>query len=358
MGSRSMGALDRSRPRRPTGAATGADPVSEPLTSTSFQNSCPTRSVEQPAGPRIFIIGCARSGTTLLLNLMRTFDGVSVMDHETCLRELVANPSAGWVTAKRKAHCAGHLLEDLPDLRQVWVIDIVRDPRDVITSTREGPDPRDFQPTWDGFYCDLQRWRRDVLVAAALRGRHMRMLHVRYEHLVKACDQVQQDLAAMLGLEARVPFSSHLSVMPEDLPESTRIMLGGVRPVSSDRVGRWRQDPRSRDRVAEQLRLHPDMESWLQAAAYPPTKPPATPAPPTHPGPPGAGSATAGPGRTPTMRMSGDGPHPVHQQGPGPTPTMRMSGDGPHPVHQQGPGPTPTTRMSGDGPHPDHRQQH
>jgi hypothetical protein len=290
--------------------------VNEPLTSTRVQNSCPTRCVEQPAGPRIFVFGCARSGTTLLLNLMRTLDGVSVMDRESCVRELVANPSAGWVAAKRKAHCAGHMLEDLPDLRQVWIIDILRDPRDVITSRQEGPDPRDFMPTFDGFYCDYQRWERDVRLAAALRGRHMRMLHVRYEHLVTACDQVQQDLCAVLGLEARVPFSNHLSVMPADLPESTRMMLGGVRPVSNDRVGRWRSDPTARDRVAEQLRQHPDMESWLQAAAYAPTKAQATWPPPAHPSSPTAESTPAapGPGPTPMTGKPGDGPRPIHRQ--------------------------------------------
>jgi hypothetical protein len=232
---------------------------------------CPERPVEQPAGPRIFVFGCARSGTTLLLNLLRTLDGVSLLERESCVRDLVANPSPGWLAAKRKAHCADHLLADLPHLRPVWIIDIVRDPRDVITSRQPGPDPRYANPAWGGFYCDYPRWERDVRVAAAMRGRHLRMLHVRYEHLVTACDQVQQDLCAVLGLQARVPFSDHLSVMPADLAESTRKMLNGVRPVSGDRVGRWRYDSRAVDRVAEQLRLHPGMESWLQAAAYAPT---------------------------------------------------------------------------------------
>jgi hypothetical protein len=273
--------------------------VSEPTISHTFQ--CSTRPVEQPAGPRIFVFGCARSGTTLLLNLMRTFDGVSVVDREHCLRDLVADPSAGWVVAKRKIHCADHMLADLPDLRQVWIIDIVRDPRDVITS-RQKKDPRNSSPTFDGFYCDYSRWERDMRVAAALRGCHTRMLHVRYEHLVTACDQVQQDLGAVLGLEARVPFSNHVSVIPADISEATRSMLNGVRPVSDDRVGRWRYDPKSLDRVAEQLRLHPDMESWLQAAAYAPTETQATSPPPVPPSSPAAESTPAGSGPAPTAR--------------------------------------------------------
>jgi hypothetical protein len=273
--------------------------VSEPKTSHIFQ--CSTRSLEQPAGPRIFVFGCARSGTTLLLNLMRTFDGVSVVDREQCLRDLVADPSAGWVVAKRKIHCAEHMLADLANLRQVWIIDILRDPRDVITS-RQKRDPRNSSPTFEGFYCDYPRWERDVRAAAALRGCHTRMLHVRYEHLVTACDQVQQDLGAVLGLEARVPFSNHVSVMPADISEATRGMLNGVRPVSDDRVGRWRHDPKSFDRVAEQLRLHPDMESWLQAVAYAPTKTQATSPPPAHPSSPTAESTPADPGPAPTAR--------------------------------------------------------
>lgn len=233
----------------------------EPMINPRIPNRCPTRCVGPPAGPRIFVFGCARSGTTLLLNLLRTFDGVSVMDAEHCVRELVAHPSTGWVAAKRRPHCADHLPVDLPDLRPLWIMDILRDPRDVVTSRVE-------HPSFPGFYCDYPRWERDVRVAAALRGRHMRMLHLRYEHLVTAGDQVQQDLAAVLGLQVRVPFSSHLSVMPADLSRIGQHALGGVRPLSSDRVGRWRNDPAAVDRVAEQLRLHPDMESALQAAAY------------------------------------------------------------------------------------------
>jgi hypothetical protein len=235
----------------------------KPMIDPRISDRCPARCTGPPAGPRIFVFGCARSGTTLLLNLLRTFDGVSVLDGEHCVRELVADPSAGWVAAKRRAHCADHLPADLPDLRPVWIIDILRDPRDVVTSRLA---------TFPGFYCDYPRWERDVRLAAALRGQHLRMLHLRYEHLVTAGDQVQQDLGEVLGLEACVPFSSHLSVMPTQVSRITRITLGGVRPLSSERVGRWRCDPAALDRVAEQLRMHPGMESSLQAAAYAPTE--------------------------------------------------------------------------------------
>jgi hypothetical protein len=187
------------------------------------------------------------------------------MDREHCIRELVADPSVGWVAAKRRPHCADHLLADLPDLRPLWIIDILRDPRDVVTS-------RLRHPSFPGYYCDYPRWERDVRMAASLRGRHMRMVHLRYEHLVTAGDQVQQDLGEILGLVVRVPFTSHLSVMPADLSGIARKTLGGVRSLSSDRVGRWRSDPAAVDRVAEQLRLHPAMESSLQAAAYAPTE--------------------------------------------------------------------------------------
>ncbi len=272
--------------------------MSEPTTSYTFQ--CSTRPVEQPAGPRIFVFGCARSGTTLLLNLMRTFDGVSVVDREHCLRDLVADPSPGWVVGKRKIHCGDHLLTDMADLRQVWIIDILRDPRDVITSRQKG-DRRNSSRSFDGFYCDYSRWDRDVRVAASLRGRHTRMLHVRYEHLVAACDQVQEDLGAVLGLEARVPFSNHVSVMPADVSDATRGMLNGIRPVSDDRVGRWSYDPRSVERVADQLRLHPEMETLLQAAGYEPSDQ-ATSPPPAHPGSPTAKSTPAAPAPAPTAR--------------------------------------------------------
>ena len=67
-----------------------------------------------PAGPRVFVFGCARSGTTLLLHLFHTFTDTIVLDGEHCMSDLLAHPGTRPVIAKRTPHCAEHLLTDLP----------------------------------------------------------------------------------------------------------------------------------------------------------------------------------------------------------------------------------------------------
>lgn len=216
----------------------------------------------EPLGPRIFVFGSARSGTTLLLNMFHTFDGVIVRDGEHCLSTLLDDSSTEWIVAKRTPHCADHLLSDLSNFRDVWILDIIRDPRDVVTSVL---------PPWPGYYCDFSRWARDVQVAASLRGRHLRLLHIRFEELVAKSDEIQRELALILGLTIRRPFSAFSTAVPDDLSFQARVALGGVRPLTLDRVGRWRRDRESRVRVADQLRTYPSMELLLQAVGYDPT---------------------------------------------------------------------------------------
>ena len=40
-----------------------------------------------PAGPRVLVFGCARSGTTVLVHLLRTFTGVLVREGTPHLEE-------------------------------------------------------------------------------------------------------------------------------------------------------------------------------------------------------------------------------------------------------------------------------
>ena len=91
---------------------------------------------------------------------------------------------------------------------------------------------------------------------------------MRYEQLVTAGDDVQQGLADILGLPIRVPFSRFPAVVPADVSQQALAALGGVRPLSGDRIGRWRDDDTTRRRIAEQLDAHPHMEILLQAAGY------------------------------------------------------------------------------------------
>jgi len=223
--------------------------------------SCvPAREPKPSAVSRIFIFGCARSGTTLLLNLFHTFAGVEVWDGENCFNALVAAPSAGTVVAKRTPTCADHLIEDATRCRNAWIIEILRDPRDVVTSKLSGE-----------FYCDFARWRRDVLTGQRLAGWHIRLLRLRYEHLVSDPDDVQRTLAAALGLQPVESFRAFVDVVPASLSEVAQETLGGLRPIEAYRIQRWKTDAQQRRRVKAQIEEYPDMETMLRWTGYPPT---------------------------------------------------------------------------------------
>jgi len=130
---------------------------------------CARRQPSDLEGPRIFVFGCARSGTTLTTNMFRTFDGVTVWDGEHCLNTLAAAPGNGWIVAKRTWRCGLHLGDDMPFLRKLWIVDIIRDPRDVITSASPLR-----QRT--GYHCGFERWQRDVEAVNSLIGRHLRII--------------------------------------------------------------------------------------------------------------------------------------------------------------------------------------
>lgn len=214
------------------------------------------------SAPRIFVVGCARSGTTLLLHLFRAFADVVVLDREHCATDLVEHPDPRPVVAKRTPHCATHLAAPRSVPPELWIIDVTRDPRDVITSRL---------PPYPGFYCGFDRWVRDITVSRALHARHERFLVVRYETLVADPDRVQHRLAGPLGLTIAHPFSSWPTFAPPELSEQATTALGGTRALTATAVGRWRRTTATRRRVAEQLATHPGVEDVIRAAGYPPT---------------------------------------------------------------------------------------
>lgn len=182
---------------------------------------------------------------------------MTVWDREHCCNALVIDREPGWVASKRTPWCATHLLDDLPVHKNTWMLNIVRDGRDVVTSQLD-----------DHYYCGLDRWIRDVMLAEQLAIRHARFHQIRYESLVATPDVVQRQLTERLSLHPTRAFSKYPAAMPGDLSPRSRAALGGVRPIDTTGVGRWRTSSMHRARVSAQLRSHPEAFPFLVKLGY------------------------------------------------------------------------------------------
>lgn len=234
-----------------------------PIVRSDIPRECPSDLAAHVDGRRkIFIFGSARSGTSLLSALFRTFD-VSVSDAERCFRAHVVAPGFRWAAAKRTPYCAEHLIHHVVEARSVWIIDIIRDPRDVVCSV--------LKP-WRGYYCDFDRWRRDFQVSDQLRGLHERYLRVGYESLVsESSDEIQAEIASRVGLAIRARFSAFpMNLADQHLDRRTLLAMGGLRALSTSRIQRWRHDPDLSQRVQDQRRKHPDLDEYVYRLGYDP----------------------------------------------------------------------------------------
>jgi hypothetical protein len=133
----------------------------------------------------------------------------------------------------------GPLLRVNPKL---YVIYMVRDPRDIITSKHES-DP-------DKYWTGLRHWRTYTRYAERIED-HPRFITVRYEDFVRSPDSTQEKLhRRMPFLEKVAPFSCYHEVAEPS--ENSLNALGSVRPIAPTSVGRWRDHL---PRVAGQIEI-------------------------------------------------------------------------------------------------------
>lgn len=178
----------------------------------------------------VFIAGCARSGTTLLKQLMAVFDGTAVFPRERTVwhfLEMAARPEATLVV-KRTSECHRSLPTLPADIDLVYC---VRHPYDCLTSTHpQTAHLRPYHVTRDRWLAEYEALRR---LRKAQPGR--RITFVRYEDLVTRPDDVQATLAEGLGLRAERSFSRNPSGIE-------------ITPAS---VEKWRDRPKLRRYLQE-----------------------------------------------------------------------------------------------------------
>jgi len=204
------------------------------------------------------IVGCPRSGTTLLMELLSTcFESSGFCSHELSIFEPLDNPGEMYFTKQpNDIKQIGHIF---PRDEQLHIIYLGRDPRAVITSKhRENPDQ---------YFCNYRVWKECDQAAERYLG-HPRFLQLRYEDLVTSADQVQEQIARHFPFVGqRHLFSEyHEFAVPSEASERA---MNGLRAVNRDSLEKWRGHL---PRIAEQYQRYPALAEDLIRLEYEPDR--------------------------------------------------------------------------------------
>ena len=203
---------------------------------------------------RVHVVGCYRSGTTLMMELLwyaYPFTGRS--EHEASLFR-PPPPGERLYLSKKPPDTIRIERAFLADER-LHVVAMVRDPR-AVTTSRHAKFP-------DVYFTGFGRWLQYQEVIERLSA-HPRWLTVRYEDLLADPESVQA------RIEATFPFLERqrsFTAFPEgaDVPGKAGISLGGARGLDPSRTEAWRKHL---PRVRAQLDDHPRVAEKLISLGY------------------------------------------------------------------------------------------
>ena len=179
----------------------------------------------------LHIVACSpRSGTTLLHEVMVTcFKVDQHYDHEMRFNLVSADDGQILITKRPKDTM---YMPDVIDDPQLYVIYVMRDPRDVIVS-RHGKDK-------DMYYSNIRLWREMHGYAQTIVD-HARFLQVSYEEFVTNPDAVQEKIST------RFPWLKKLHNFSEyhehaEVSEKSKLAMNDVRPIAPTSVGKWKSN--------------------------------------------------------------------------------------------------------------------
>ena len=203
----------------------------------------------------IHIVACSpRSGTTLLHEVMVTCLSTDRhYDHEIRFHLVEAQDGEVLITKRPKdTMYMPALLEDDPEL---YVIYMLRDPRDVICS-RHGKDRSIY-------YSNIRLWRQMHGYARQMAD-HPHFLQIRYEDFVSDPDAAQaQILEQFPWLQSTHRFSEYHDYA--EVSEQSRTAMHSVRPIAPTSVGVWKKNPA---RIKAQQEIHGSLTPDLIECGY------------------------------------------------------------------------------------------
>ena len=205
---------------------------------------------------RLHIVGCPRSGTSLLLELLATcFENDGHCAHELSLFD--PPPIHSGLYISKQPTDIRRLRTVFPRDERLHILYISRDPRAVVTSMHaEHPGL---------YFCNYRVWKDCQLAAGNYRG-HPRFHSLRYEDLVTHPDAAQDELASRFPfLRKRHAFRDFHEHAVTD--KAALRAMNGLRPISTDDLQGWR---RHLPRLAQQLQRWPGMARDIVALGYEP----------------------------------------------------------------------------------------
>lgn len=203
---------------------------------------------------RLHIVGCPRSGTTLMMELMATcFAKSAYCEHEMSLfDEPDGAPELFFSKQPSDIRFLDLVFRQDPGL---FVICMIRDPRAVITSIH-GSRPGDY-------FCNYRVWRECALPASAFID-HPRFMLIRYEDLVNDPDRIQTALEARFVFLEKICKFSEYEERARPSADALRAM-SGLRAVERSRVSGWHAHL---PRIKAELSKHPEMLADLVTYGY------------------------------------------------------------------------------------------
>lgn len=228
----------------------------------------------------IVIGGCGRSGTSLLLTLLSCHPDIVAIESETgglCPRK---SPKKFWLNPPIRLWLLYRELVngEIPDTAKRWcektprnalnysaileyfgssvrILNIVRDGRDVISSTHPTIGVGDTLTSY-------KYWKKVVSLSSSF-DNHPQVYTLRYEDLVASPEATLRDICDFLELE----YVEEFSLYPESAKLKTHSgFQSGAKPISNKSIGRWKQ-PQNHDRV-EKLMSDPVCVKLLRHYGY------------------------------------------------------------------------------------------
>jgi len=194
---------------------------------------------------RLHIVGCPRSGTTLMMELCATcFESNGFCGHEmNIFEEPEGKPD---IYFSKQPSDIKYIERVFKKNANLFLIYMMRDPRSVVTSmhrSREGE-----------YFCNYRVWKTCNDASKKLED-NLRFICIRYEDLVHCPDKVQLQIMERFSfLKKKCSFSEY-EEFANPSKESVNAM-NGLRPINNNRVKVWLKHL---PRIKSELEKRPEM---------------------------------------------------------------------------------------------------